>query len=255
MKNIIIGIILVTGFILFSRTFNQNKTEVISERLTEITPTVIIPDYHDIVWNDKSYAYILEREIFPNGISLINNTADKKSADEITRSFSCNAGINGGFYDTENKPLGWMVIRGRELSKSRNSQLLNGYILIKGSNFSIRFSKEDAVDYGLQTGPILFSQGRAQKLVMFRDKPARRMIIGTAGDGVFILAIFNKEADTAGPNLADLPEILSEIGNKENMDITEAINLDGGSASALYTPQGKLSETSPVGSWWCINNK
>jgi len=133
--------------------------------------------------------------------------------------------------------------------------LFNGYIIIDNSAFDISNSPKTGVLYGLQTGPLLVSNGKPWKLDLIRDKPARRMVMGTADDGIFLLAVFNGEAETTGPQLMDLPSWVMQIADKEKLIIDTAINLDGGGASAFYSTNVFLKESSSVGSWWCVTNQ
>jgi exopolysaccharide biosynthesis protein len=204
---------------------------------------------------DLSSGYLLERGIDPENLILINNTGIKKTSEELIKSNNCSSGINGGFYGTDDKPVGWMVINNEQISKPKESTLFNGYIIIDNSAFDISNSPKTGVLYGLQTGPLLVSNGKPWKLDLIRDKPARRMVMGTADDGIFLLAVFNGEAETTGPQLMDLPSWVMQIADKEKLIIDTAINLDGGGASAFYSTNVFLKESSSVGSWWCVTNQ
>ena len=57
--------------------------------------------------------------------------------------------------------------------------------------------------------------------------------------------------DNLGQIFHNLPGIIAKLNVKEEMGLADVINLDGGSASALVTPEFSLSEASPVGSFFC----
>lgn len=232
-------------------------TALVVRRPIKTNETIVYPSVTPIAEQtpDLSSGYLLERGIDPENLILINNTGIKKTSDELIKNHNCLAGINGGFYGTDDKPLGWMVIDNVQISKPKESKLFNGYITIDNSTFKINDSSDAGVLYGLQTGPLLVSNGRPWKLDLIRDKPARRMVMGRAKDGIFLLAVFNGEAETTGPQLMDLPNWVMQIADKEKLIIDTAINLDGGGASAFYSSKVFLKESSPVGSWWCVINQ
>lgn len=240
---IFLGFLIVAGMMVFG----LGKVKLTPEIKVYPSPAPIVE-----VNPNLADGYFLERGIGAGNIRLINNTETKSESKDLIDNYDCDSGINGGFYSTDSKPMGWMVINGQTISKAADNDLFDGFILIKDSAFSIVRSADADADFGLQTGPVLILNGQPQKLNLIRDKPARRMIMGLADDGIFIMAIFNGEAETTGPNLTDLPRRVMEIAETENMNIESAINLDGGGASAFYSSGEILTENSPVGSWWCI---
>lgn len=216
------------------------------------TPT----KFPSINYAENEYSYLIYKNISMNNLELYFNLANKNTSLEIIEKFKCQAGINGGFYGTDDKPVGWMVVNFQNISKQKQSQLFNGFVSIfcQSDECKIEINDIPGINpkYGLQSGPLLISNGQSWRLNMERDKPARRMVLGKTDKDIFILSVFDGEALISGPNLADLPEILKLIGKKENIQISDAINLDGGSASAFYSPAVYLTETTTIGSWWCI---
>lgn len=188
--------------------------------------------------SDGSYAYQL---FTASHITLLPNYTEKQTSDELGS--SCTAYINGGFYDTSNAPLGLVRIGDTVISKQIQSRLLNGFVSDEGINVQ-------AGNFSIQTGPQLIESGKPLSLKIQNDEHARRMVAAEA-DTLIFLAIYNADSVFDGPLLADLPIILDEINNKENLGIVQAVNLDGGSASAFYNGTVRLSELTPVGSLLC----
>lgn len=212
-------------------------------------------DYPEIEYGGVKYSFLMTSDISANKLKLINNTSEWKTSGQLMKENNCVAGINGGYYGTDSKPVGWMVVSGKEVSRASQSSLANQFIVITNNELKIQDIKPENGEFGLQAGPGLVIGGRPQVLSLVRDKPARRMVMGTLENGVFLLAIFNAEADTTGPNLIDLPKIVMQIEEKTSLDIVSAVNLDGGGASAFYSPHSAkwvLEELDPVGSWWCV---
>ena len=202
-----------------------------------------------------NYGYAVVGGIDPGQLKLVPNFSDKSPSNQLVKDNQCELGINGGFYTPENLPLGWLVIAGSEISSAKStSLLLNGYVAVADGKVEILESKpKSLVSYGLQTGPVLVSGGKARQLSMAKDELARRMVMGTdkAGKAVF-LTVFNPQTEILGPRLADLPQIVVMVAKKEIIDLEAAVNLDGGRASAFYSPDLTLKEADPVGGWWCV---
>lgn len=168
---------------------------------------------------------------------------------------SCQSGINGGFYDTDGQPLG-LFVAGQIASKAIRSSLLNGFFTINAGTPSIsQTPPEGNVRLGLQTGPRLLEDGSALPLRILRDERARRMVaaISSVNDVVFI-ALFSPDSVFDGPLLGDTPAIIRAISQQENINLVQAINLDGGSASAFYNQTVSLEELTPVGSMFCVKS-
>ncbi len=80
------------------------------------------------------------------------------------------------------------------------------------------------------------------------DELTRRMLVARSGDQWYFLAITDQDNTFNGPLLSDVPKILGKVP----IVIDEALNLDGGSASAFYSAHGaRLGELTPIGSFFC----
>jgi hypothetical protein len=201
-----------------------------------------------------NYAYLTVVRINPANLELIPNYIQKKSAAEMMKTYNCLSGMNGGFYGVDSQPQGLVIVNSNRISREKQSKLLNGFITIdKLFSLNIDRNFSDKAIFGLQTGPMLIYKSQTEELNMERDNQARRMVFGRSnlGEAVFI-AVFDPETESMGPSLKDLPDIIRLINEKENLLLTEAINLDGGRASAFYSSEKVLPESDSVGSWWCL---
>ena len=176
------------------------------------------------------YVYVVN-----SNIELISNFSEKKSAKDLMKENGCVAGINGGFYTEDNKPLGLFINDYKLVQKESSSLLFNGFVSEKG----ISRNMPTDVKWGFQTGPMLVDEDRGLKIEIREDRPARRSVIGVNKLGEFVFI------STDPVNLEDLPEKI------KNLNLVTAVNLDGGSAAAFYSPDMTISESSPVGSWLC----
>ncbi|MFC1653354.1 phosphodiester glycosidase family protein [Patescibacteria group bacterium] len=187
-------------------------------------------------------------------LSFNLNTRDKKTSEEIISTEKCKSLINGGFYDKEGDPIGWVVVNSDEMYPSQKNQLLDGFISASQSG-ELKISKNKSLnfDFGLQTGPILIYEGGVKNLKIKNDEPKRRSIVlESTNNKPYFLTIVSGDSLFEGSLLKDLPQLVAKIANQEDISIINAINLDGGSASAFYSQENKISEIQTIGSYFCI---
>jgi len=203
----------------------------------------------------SGYSYI---ELSPAQAQLIANFPKRMSSGEIMETKACMGGVNGGFYDTQNNPLGLFRTNGTELRGPSTSTLINGFFSVSSENKASISSEipATAARIALQTGPMLYWEGRPLKLAIRSDERARRMAAALTDDGkILFFAFYSADAVFDGPLLGDMPLLIDEVNKTEKLHITSAINLDGGSASAFYASGVRLSELTPVGSFFCIKEE
>lgn len=141
------------------------------------------------------------------------------------------AAVNANFYDTNNNPLG--VVLNKGITSSRIHQgggLLTGIFQIKQNLPSIihRSKFQSAgVDLAVQSGPRLIEDGQPLK-IKHPHKTSRRSCIATTRDNkVIIIATKNR---LPGVSLLGVQKILL----RKDLNIKDALNLDGGGSSQLY---------------------
>jgi len=188
-------------------------------------------------------------------ITLIPNFAEKETARNIFEKGSCKALISGGFYTPEGSPTGLFISEGNQIKKYVSSSLTNTVYSI--NDFATpRITREvprDHLRVGLQAGPLLIENSFIQNLSLIRDEEARRIVVGVTGENETVFLVFyNPESTFTGPTLDSLPDVLESFQEKSGVEIADAMNLDGGTASAFYSSEVRLPEASPVGSFFCI---
>jgi hypothetical protein len=207
----------------------------------------------DVVVGDKHYQVVWKR-VDVDGLLLIPNFEDKKTAKDVFEENACELLVSGGFYSEDSWPIGYFVFGGEVLSQFSQSKLFDGVLSVNsmGTPRITRTPPRDPILVGLQTGPMLQENDTKIELELVRDKPARRMIAAvTGGNELLLMTVYSLESAFSGPMLGQLPEIISKLEEEENLNIADAINLDGGSASAFISDDFSLSEASPVGSFFC----
>lgn len=188
-------------------------------------------------------------------INLGNNLVDKIPASEIYLTQKCQFLINAGFYTKDNKPIGLFQSENLTLRNQIVSPTFNGFFTVN-SMATPRITSalpKDNLRIALQSGPILIENSYPKNLIINADKPARRSVVATTGaNTVAFIIIYDPESQFNGPLLAGLPDVLKVFQSETNINLADALNLDGGTASAFYSPEANVSEISPIGSYFCI---
>jgi uncharacterized protein YigE (DUF2233 family) len=228
------------------------KPQTFTPALPLLTPSP--QPFSTIEHNKETYAYSLITVDNPQQVTLIPNFTERLDSESIIHEHTCQKAVNGGFYDKTNNPLGLFISEGNMLRGAVANALINGYIAADDKQISLSLTKPDEEPrFALQTGPFLIKDGNPLSLAIRNDENARRMAAATSSKGTtYFIAVFNPNAFFEGPLLSDLPIILKEIVAKEHLIIDNAVNLDGGSASAFVSATTRLSELTPVGSLFCV---
>lgn len=218
-----------------------------------ITPTPIPRQI--LTWNKIQLEYYLG--LTRKNPSVVVNLNSQVSGIEIDEFHNCSGAINGGFYDEAKKPVGWLVSGEEKWGRAKDSLLLDGFVFeTDGQTKMQRDVPLTPVEWGFQSGPILWQNGRQISLSMANDKTARRMILGKTKSGeMMLLSVFNPTVLLDGVYLGDLPQILGDIFKKEGVEVDWAVNLDGGSASYYSFGDKVLHEINPVGSVVCFGQE
>ncbi len=181
-------------------------------------------------------------------INLIPNWNKPRKFKDVIEGEKCKFGTNGGFYNKQNKPIGLVIANNKILNSGQNNRLFNGFLSDQG----ISYDNPIMAKWAVQTGPMLWDNNRPIKINTSNDKSARRGVAILSTDNKLYFAIFyNPLAEVLGPYLNDMPQILEKLGQLEQLEISLAINLDGGGASAFYDGQTFLEESDPVGTILC----
>lgn len=209
----------------------------------------------EITFKGEKFLFLEEKIENINNLRLIPNFEEKTSSAELLVKNNCRFLISGGFYDQEDRPLGWFFTQEKLSRKEIKSSLLNGFFFYNQQEGIIINSAlpKNPVVWGLQTGPLLILEGKPLSLKMAKDEPARRMVaVLGQNDELFFLVITGSNSLAGGPLLADLPLVVQEIGRLLKNDFKAAINLDGGTASAFINGEKTIKEYTRIGSFFCL---
>jgi uncharacterized protein YigE (DUF2233 family) len=139
------------------------------------------------------------------------------------------AGVNGGFFLPDYKPLGLLIVDGREANPVRKADW--GIFLIQENHPRIihtkEFHNEKSVSQALQVGPRLVISGRELQL---KKQVARRSALGiTLRDEIILLNTQDTEAYAQ-----DLAHIFRLPQSEGGLECRDAIALDGGPSAQMY---------------------
>jgi uncharacterized protein YigE (DUF2233 family) len=218
----------------------------------------------EITVNGQSYrfAWVVVK---PAGVRVGVNTDLETSSADIRTAGQCRVLVNGGFYNTDNKPMGLLVSEGKELSPWKENSLFNGVIgwsrhrdemavVLHAQQAYLELADDRRMWWGVQSGPVLWYAGQPVSLKLARDQEARRIVGGvTAANELFLAVVVAGDSLFGGPKLLDLPDILGNIQQQIGIPLEAAINLDGGTASAFLTSRIQLKELKPIGSFMCVD--
>jgi uncharacterized protein YigE (DUF2233 family) len=141
------------------------------------------------------------------------------------------AGMNGGYFHPDYRPLGLMISGGRTIHGFEKAKLLSGVLAVRGGRMTLTrsggFVAGRDVTEALQAGPWLVEAGRTVP-GLNAARRARRSVIATDGKGGWALL-------ATGPlTLAETADVLRLPGLTGPWTVREALNADGGSSTALW---------------------
>lgn len=248
--------VLVGAFIIVLQYLPTHQTGVTTTIPTPTaTPIPEPPQVHSVETVAGRYAYSFFKVNDPESLSLIPNFTRPKDSSTLITDNSCKYAVNGGFYDKQNKPLGYFETDQKRIGVKLDSDLVNGFVWGDASGAAVISSDLPRVKFrfALQTGPMLIFSGQTLPLTIHNDTHARRMAVAkNTGNNLFFFTVYSEDSVYGGPLLSELPNVIQSISEQEKLGIADVINLDGGSASAFYNNDTTLTELTPVGSLFCL---
>jgi len=164
-------------------------------------------------------------------LRVIDNPTGADDLAAVMRRTRAVAGVNGGYFDPQDVPLGLLISDGKVIAPLRKARLLSGVMVAsKGRVELLRYAEYSAkknATAALQCGPFLVDGGRP--VPGLNDvRSARRTFVLTGGGDRAALGF------CSSVTLAEAGEILSTPGIVPDLKVQRALNLDGGSSSAFW---------------------
>ncbi len=185
---------------------------------------------------------------------VFDNPENKGFLGDLARKRDCLAGVNGGYFHPDTRPLGLVVSEGHTLHPLVRARLLSGVLVVKNGRLTLlrvqEFSPSASPSQALQSGPFLIDHRKAVS-GLNDTKRARRTVVLSDSSGQYGVVVTDSFF-----TLAELATLLTTPGIVHELDITRALNLDGGSSSALWarTVEGAvyLAEGKRVRNFLCL---
>lgn len=246
----ILAVLIIAAFLIFKPRAPQNLNQAMP------TPTPQAIEKFSIEYKGQKYFVNWIEVSDISKISLHPNFEQKQTAKVLKSEKECTSLVNAGFYTTDNKPVGLFIQNGGMLRDRNTNNLFNGILGITFADKAFIGTKYPvgSTKYAIQSGPILISDSKELALSIKNDENARRIVASLTPQGHIVFVVIYGPGAYQGPMLEDLPGVMKAIETKINISFSDAINLDGGSASAFITDGVSLEELSPVGSLFCISN-
>jgi uncharacterized protein YigE (DUF2233 family) len=143
----------------------------------------------------------------------------------------CLCGVNGGYFDTDFKPIGLRITDTRSFSPLRRARLITGVLLQSQRGIDVirvsEFSHTKKIVAAIQAGPFLV-EGSKRIHGLNDSQLARRTFAGITTNDRALLGL------CSDVSLAELANILAMAPVAADCKIRRAMNLDGGSSSAFW---------------------
>lgn len=141
------------------------------------------------------------------------------------------AGVNGGYFDPQDRPVGLLISGGKQIAPLSSARLLSGVLFTRSGRVEImrakHFEKNSRIENAVQCGPLLVE--KAMPVTGLNDtRSARRTFALVDGKGGATLGY------CSSVSLAQLAEILATPKIAGDHVVARALNLDGGSSSAFW---------------------
>ncbi len=141
------------------------------------------------------------------------------------------AAVNGGYFQPDRTPLGLVVRKGEQIHAQERAPLLSGIVSTTATGVTIQragaFKLTPAVREALQAGPFLVEAGKPIAGLNAARDAARTVVFQDAkGRAGLIMA--------KSPSLAEMGALLATPALFPEGKIVRALNLDGGSSTAMW---------------------
>jgi uncharacterized protein YigE (DUF2233 family) len=164
-------------------------------------------------------------------VRVTDNPGGNEDLASVMRRVRGVAGVNGGYFDPQNAPVGLVISDGKLIAPFRKARLLSGVLVAAKGRVEIlraaEYSSRKTTTAALQCGPFLV-EGSAAVSGLNNTKSARRTFVLTTGPDRAAVGF------SSPVTLAQIGEILATARLAPDLKVQRALNLDGGSSSAFW---------------------
>ena len=187
--------------------------------------------HRHIVLQDSAESATIDLALLPTNsatLRVIDNPGGSENLVDAMERENFIAGVNGGYFDTQFRPLGLRVIDGTTRSPFIRARLLTGVLCASSGRIEIsrlsEFSQKKKCDAAIECGPFLIDGGMPVR-GLDQSRRARRTFVAVTRTGTAILGV------SSDLSLAKLASVLTAL---PEFRIWRALNLDGGSSTAFW---------------------
>jgi hypothetical protein len=187
--------------------------------------------HRHIVLQNSAESATIDLAVFPGNsttLRVIDNPGGSENLADVMRRENFLAGVNGGYFDTQFRPLGLRIIDGTTRSPLIRARLLTGVLCTSPRGIKIvrfgEFSQKPKCDAAIECGPFLIDGGMPVR-GLDRARRARRTFVAVMRTGVATLGVSDE---------LSLAELASALAALPDFKIWRALNLDGGSSTAFW---------------------
>lgn len=190
--------------------------------------------------NDQDTVIITRLDLNKVHMTIGYNSSQPPTMSEWMKQTNARVLINGGYFDTHNKPTGLLISNGQQAGASYNgfggmlSVDSQGHVSLRSLNQQPYNPDAEQIQQATQSAPMLMING---KRTQFNANAAsqRRSIVATDKQGHLLLIVSPGQAFT----LDELADLLAA----SDLSIKDALNLDGGASTGLYVNAGSQKIT------------
>ena len=187
--------------------------------------------HRHIVLQNSAESATIDLAVFPGNsttLRVIDNPGGSENLADVMRRENFIAGVNGGYFDTQFRPLVLRIIDGTTRSPLIRARLLTGVLCTSPRGIKIvrfgEFSQKPKCDAAIECGPFLIDGGMPVR-GLDRARRARRTFVAVMRTGVATLGVSDE---------LSLAELASALAALPDFKIWRALNLDGGSSTAFW---------------------
>lgn len=163
---------------------------------------------------------------------VMDNPEGRFNLGSASRKRGVLAAVNGGYFHEDRTPLGLVVRQGVTLHPLEKSRLLGGLVVVAGPGpvalrRTAEFRAGTAPREALQAGPFLVDDARPVAGLEATRSAARTVVFTTTTGRAGFMTLRNA-------TLAETAALLASEGLFSEGRISRALNLDGGTSSALW---------------------
>jgi len=167
-------------------------------------------------------------------LRVIDNPRGTQTLGAAMEGNGCLAGTNGAYFHPDFTPVGLEISHGRQIHPLEHGKLISGLVVVNRGKVALlrvaEFKASPSIQEALQCGPFLIDHGQPVPGLNATKKAYRTVVLSDGKGGCGLLM-------AESVTLAEMAEILATPGTIPEMKIIRALNLDGGSSSAIWVSQ------------------